>query len=183
MVPELADKAPKWYDEDVREKKAVRKTTRPAKLRSSLQPGTVLIILAGRYRGKRVVLLKQLEDTLVITGPFKINGVPIRRVNAAYVIATSQHVDLAGVDVSKFTKEYFARSDKRSKLSSRKTGGESEFFEDASEKSKLSETRLADQKAVDKALLETIKQTPLLSQYLASIFSLRKGDRPHLMKF
>lgn len=77
----------------------VRKTLRPAKVRETLVPGTILILLAGRFRGKRVILLKSLDQgVLLVTGPFKINGVPLRRVNSRYVIATSKRVDIAGVD-------------------------------------------------------------------------------------
>ncbi|KDN69815.1 putative ribosomal protein L6e [Colletotrichum sublineola] len=44
-------------------------------------------ILAGRFRGKRVVLLKTLDQgVLLVTGPFKINGVPLRHVNSRYEI-------------------------------------------------------------------------------------------------
>lgn len=51
------------------------------------------------------------------------------------------------------------------------------------QKKKPSSSRAADQKAVDKALLSTIKKEPMLISYLASSFSLRKGDRPHEMKW
>lgn len=55
--------------------------------------------------------------------------VPLKRVNAAYVIATSTTVDVSKVDVSKFEDKYFKAADKKS---SKK--GESEFFESEPEK-------------------------------------------------
>lgn len=99
IVP--TSKAPRYYPaDDVRQPKKSRKSPKPAKLRPSIIPGTVLIVLAGRFRGKRVVFLKQLESgLLLVTGPYKINGVPLRRVNQAYVIATSTKVDLEGFEV------------------------------------------------------------------------------------
>ena len=45
----------------------------------------------------------------MITGSFKINGVPLRRVNQAYVIATSTKVDIPKVNVEKFDDKYFAK--------------------------------------------------------------------------
>lgn len=83
-----------------------------------------MIVLAGRFRGKRVVYLKNLGNgVLLVTGPFKINGVPLRRVNARYVIATSTKVDLAGVNVEKFDEKYFAREKEAKKTK------EEEFYE------------------------------------------------------
>lgn len=59
-----------------------------------------------------------------ITGPFKINGVPLRRVNQSYVIATATKVDVFGVNLEKFDDGYFAKeADKKNKK------GEGEFFE------------------------------------------------------
>ena len=159
------------------EKKPLNKRVirRPTKLRESITPGTVLILLAGRFKGKRVIFLKQLPSgLLLVSGPFKVNGVPARRVNQAYVIATSTKVELpAGLDTSKFDDAFF-------KVAEKEAGKEEMFGEDAPPKV-LAAEYLAAQKAIDKALLQAVK--PELKGYLGTRFSLRSGDRPHLMKF
>merc|ERR1712046_5189 len=91
-------KAPKYYPADDIPVKApsVREAASKgvAKLRKSMKPGTVLILLAGRFRGRRCVFLKQLPSGLMLcSGPYAVNGIPLRRVNQAYVIATSAKVD------------------------------------------------------------------------------------------
>jgi large subunit ribosomal protein L6e len=95
-----------------------------------LTPGTVCIVLAGRYRGKRVVMLKQINDTILVTGPFKINGVPLRRINPAYVIATSTKVDLASaseLSLDKFDEAYFkVKKEKKGKSTEQEFFGEGE---------------------------------------------------------
>ncbi|MCJ1227809.1 hypothetical protein MMC12_004468 [Toensbergia leucococca] len=184
-IPHHTQKAKKFYPaEDESKPKKVRKSIRPTKTRSTLQPGVVLILLAGRFRGKRVILLKHLpQGVLLVTGPFKINGVPLRRVNSRYVIATSAKVELNGIDEKTVEKAgetgYFTREKKDSKV------GEEAFFKQGEkpEKKKVASARASDQKAVDKAILTNIKREPHLLEYLRSSFSLRKGDRPHEMKW
>ena len=74
---------PKFYPaDDVKTPLKRRVIRKPTVLRSSIQPGTVLILLAGRFKGKRVVFLKQLPSgLLLITGPFKVNGVCFHSLN------------------------------------------------------------------------------------------------------
>lgn len=48
----------------------------------------------------------------MITGPFQVNGFPLRRVNPRYVVATSSKVPLDNVDVSKFDDAFFNKSKK-----------------------------------------------------------------------
>jgi large subunit ribosomal protein L6e len=174
------EKAQKWYPaQPAPTLKKARKSVRPQKLRASLVPGTVLIILAGRFRGKRVVFLKALEDsTLLVSGPFKVNGVPLRRVNARYVIATSTRVNIESVKVEKFNVAYFARE-----KAAKKAATEEEFFGDKAVKKEIKAERVADQKTVDAALIAEISKQPLLKKYIASRFSLKNGDKPHLLKF
>jgi len=179
-------KASRWYPaEDTPQRKKARKSIKPHQTRASLQPGAVLILLAGRFRGRRVILLKHLkEGTLLVTGPFKINGVPIRRVNARYVISTSTKVDISGLDQSTLDKiakpEYFAREKK-----SKKEKGEDAFMKQGEkpEKKQPASERASDQKAIDKPLLSAIKNEEFLASYLRSSFSLRHGQRPHEMVF
>merc|ERR1712093_43817 len=164
--------------DDVRKPKASRKSLKPTKLRASITPGTVLILLAGRFRGKRVVCLGQLPSgLLLVTGPFKVNGVPLRRVNQAYVIATSTKVDLSSfqLDAAYFSKD----------KSSSRQAKEGDFFKDgeSDKKKAFPADKAADQKSVDKAILAAVAQTPNLSKYLGATFGLSKGQFPHLLKF
>jgi len=184
-IPHHSQKASKYYPAtDVAVLKKVRKTVRPAKPRASLQPGTVVILLAGRFRGKRVVLLKHLsQGVLLVTGPFKVNGVPLRRVNARFVIATSTTVDIKGIDeevLKKASEDGYFTKDKAAHKP-----GETAFFKQGEkpEKKETAKDRVEDQKAVDKALLANIKKEAHLIDYLASSFSLRSSDRPHQMAF
>ncbi|XP_025830970.1 60S ribosomal protein L6-like [Agrilus planipennis] len=84
-------------------------------LRKSLRPGTILILLAGVHKGKRVVMLKQLRSgLLLITGPYLINGCPLRRIHQRYVIGTKTKIDLKGFKLPKnINDDYFRRERKK----------------------------------------------------------------------
>ncbi|CAN6567363.1 unnamed protein product [Malus baccata var. baccata] len=169
-----AVKPPKFYPaDDVKKPLVNKRKPKPTKLRASITPGTVLILLAGRFKGKRVVFLKQLSSgLLLVTGPFKINGVPLRRVNQSYVIGTSTKIDICGVNVDKFDDKYFAKE-----VRAKKKKGEGEFFEAEKEEKK------EDQKAVDTPLINSIENIADLKTYLAARFSLKQGMKPHELVF
>ena len=169
----------KWYDaEDVAKPHTSRKSVhKPTKLRRSITPGTVLIVLAGRFRGKRVVFVKQLPKSglLLVTGPYKVNGVPLRRINQAYVIATSAKVALgaAGVVPDHVDDAYFARVAINKEDNSR----------DETKYAAWLSKRQADQKTVDAAISAAVAKTPLMKEYLTARFSVTEGAAPHLLKF
>merc|ERR1712048_1051243 len=121
MPAQTAKKAPRFYPVDQVPAKRQAIKPNPTKLRASIVPGTVLIVLSGRFRGKRVVFLKQLESgLLLVTGPYKLNGVPLRRLNQAYAIATSTKVngDVSGVAKNVTDKDFLKSKAPKSKKSS-----------------------------------------------------------------
>jgi len=183
----IAVKAPRFYPaEDVKRRLYTRKNHhKPTKLRSSITPGTVLILLAGRFRGKRVIFLKQLPSgLLLVTGPYKVNGVPARRVNQAYVIATSTIVDIGALKIPEaYTDEFFKRpSVKQQRQLFAKV--KAEHPEEAKSKaSKVSAQRVDLQKHLDSQILHHVKAVPHLHDYLHAKFSLRRGQYPHQIKF
>jgi len=114
-----------WYPADDEKRLFKKHKAAPTKLRKGIVPGSVLILLSGRFRGKRVVFLKQLTSgLLLVTGPYKINGVPLRRVNQVYTMTTSTKVDIKGADVTKIDDALF-KKEKKAKKSS-----EDKFFAD-----------------------------------------------------
>jgi large subunit ribosomal protein L6e len=171
-------KAPRFYPvEDQKVPLKHRKNPTIGKLRSSITPGTVLILLAGRHKGKRVVFLKQLPTSglLLVTGPYKVNGVPLRRVPQSYVIATSTRIDISKLDMPEsVTETMFARTKKEKKT---------EMFEDNDSTYAPTEERKAAQQAVDDQILPEISKVDHLRKYMQSLFTLRKGQYPHEMVF
>lgn len=147
-----------------------------------------MIILSGRFRGKRCVMLKQLPSsgTILVSGPYSVNGVPLRRVNPAYVIATSTKVDISSLSIDdKFDDAYF-KAAKPAAAPAKKKDEEGQFFsaeEESAAPAPVSEERKADQAAIDGKLLPLVEKTPMLKEYLGALFTLTSGMKPHEMKW
>lgn len=172
-------KEPKYYSADPvsKPRHSNRRTNKPTKLRRSLKPGQLVILLAGRFKGSRAVFLKQLPSgLLLISGPYKINGVPLRRINQSYVIATSTSIDVSKVDVSDIDDSYFKFEVKKS------SKADEEYFSTEKKVVQISQERKDTQARVDLSIEAAITE-PLLKEYLAQKFSLNKGQYPHRMKF
>jgi len=154
-------------------------------LRKTLTPGTVVIILAGRHKGKRAVFLKQMDSgLLLVTGPFKLNACPLRRINQIYVIATKTKLDMSKVNVPEHLDDkYFKRAKKAKKATK---AGETDIFSSKKEGYVLSDQRKKDQQDVDGQILSVVKAHPdkkCLFGYLGSTWSLRKNEFPHKVIF
>mmetsp|Transcript_38206 Transcript_38206/g.101773 ORF Transcript_38206/g.101773 Transcript_38206/m.101773 type:complete len:184 (-) Transcript_38206:62-613(-) len=158
----------------------VKKTASVSKLRTSIQPGSVLILLGGQFRGRRVVFLKQLASGLcLVTGPYSINGVPLRRVNQRFCIATSTKVDLGGADFASIDDSYFAREVSKEEKPSTATP----FADAAKQGGGTPDEKKTKQKAVDAAIVKSVQKDAVLKAYLKAKFALSNASKPHVMVF
>ncbi|GBE61871.1 60S ribosomal protein [Babesia ovata] len=173
------------------------------KIRPTLKPGAVLILLSGSYKGKRVILLKVFKESglLLVTGPFLFNGVPLRRVNPRYVIATSTNIfemeEVGGARcqaaveeaVASLTDKSFGKTKetRMAEFKERKKRNKGAMFVDNADAEKVAEeTKLMikeKQDKVDGVLAPFLKNSPILCQYLKTRFTLRSGMYPHKLKF
>ena len=144
----------------------------------ALKSGQVVIILSGRFRGRRVVYLKNLKpDLLLVTGPYKYNGVPLKRVNSAYVLPTNTFVKVDGKIADKINNDFFKKTDI-------KRESEKDFFvEDKVKKERITKERKDAQNEIDTVVKKAVDEVPMMKEYLKNRFALKDGDKPHLMKF
>lgn len=151
------------------------------KTKPGLVPGSVLILLAGKFKGKRVVYLKTLDSgALLLTGPYKVNGVPIRRCHPKFCICTSTKVDVKGVDASGVTDKLFGRKwPNLRKLRKKRT--EATMFNTEKEKPTINPERKEVQKNINEALMKNLDTD--MKFYLKTRFKLKSGMYPHMLKF
>ena len=159
------------------------KIIKPARLRPGLESGRVVILLSGRFKGRRVVFVKQLSSgLLLVTGPYKINGVPLKRVNQAYVIPTTTKVPVDLKEFESINDSFFARAKKQGVRSNKAPFFERSIALDEKSKKIISEKKQIQTKT-DKSLIDSIKKTELMAGYLNSRFTIRKNTKPHELKF
>ena len=154
------------------------KIPKASHISAPLTPGQVVIILSGRFRGRRVVFLKKLESNLLlVTGPYKYNGVPLKRVNAAYVLPTNTKLNVNAEVAKNVNDKSFSKIEIERKK-------EEDFFEDGKKKrERITEDRKKLQTEVDTAVKTAVYEVPMMKEYLINRFALKNGDKPHLMKF
>jgi len=175
----------KWYPFNVT--KVRRKPNRIPRLRTGLTPGTVVILLTGPYRGKRVVFLKQLQRSglIAVTGPLALNGCPLRRVCQKYVIVTSSKIDIGKLNTEKLNDNFFNKkkpdSERWKNWPQRKRQIQLKKLRES--RKKLGVTKIQMQLNVDNAILEELKGERMMKRYLGSYFSIIPGQPPHAIKF
>merc|ERR1711963_83970 len=176
-------KLPRFYPTEDKPRKLQNYAAKFKKLRTTLTPGTVCILLAGRHKGKRVVFMKQLSSgLLLVNGPYHLNGCPLRRINQRYVIATKTKLDIKSVKVPERVNDAYFKRQKVKKAKS----AQGDIFNTKKEVYSVSEERKEDQKSVDSQLLDVIRKHPekkLMFGYLGAMFSLSNGQYPHKMVF
>lgn len=191
--PTIDTTFPKYWDRDNKPKlKRKKHKPRLTRLRASLKPGTIVILLAGPCMGRRVIFLKQLQKSgLILTiGPKRANGDSLRRVSQAYVIATSKRVDLSRADLSRLpevTDEYFEVRKKYKRDREWKTMVTKKEFIATDEVPKWKAHNIYKQneleRLMNKQIWRCVKPDIPLRYYLNAKFRIRKDSFPHLMKF
>merc|ERR1719208_369390 len=136
--------------------KRCRPKDRRTRLRKSMVPGRVGVVLIGRYTSKKVVFLKQLESGLLLCAC--MNNGAVRRFPQKWVLSTQQQVALSGGD-----------------------GDESFFEKDSSNSAVPAEFQNSTDsliKAVDSCVGDKY-----MKMYLKARFTLEKGVAAHEMVF
>ena len=169
-----------WYPVADLKSHFVRKCKAPKSthVNPKLKSGQIVIILSGRFRGRRVVYLKNLKSgLLLVTGPYKYNGVPLKRVNAAYVLPTNTFVKVDEKIADKIEDDFFKKTEI-------KRDTEKDFFvENKIIKERIKPERKDAQNDIDTKVKKAVDEVPMMKEYLKNRFALKNGDKPHLMKF
>lgn len=190
----LVKKGPRFYPTETRPRKSktgrVTHKMHARSFKKGIEPGRVLIILAGKHRGKRVVLLKTLKSgLLLVNGPFKINGCPLKRMHQKFVIVTRTKIPFDGVKLPKHIDDKYFKTKKVTSSKGKKTKQGGNIFAKGKKAGSATPSRIRgeDQIQVDKQVIKAIKEKmgdkKTVLAYLGSYFYLRNHMYPHKLKF
>ncbi|VWU50490.1 60S ribosomal protein L6-2, putative [Hepatocystis sp. ex Piliocolobus tephrosceles] len=202
LVPVKARKliAKKYYGKKLASKK---KYVVKRKQRKSIEVGKVAIILTGNHMGKRCIITKVLDSGLLaVVGPYKINGVPLKRVDPRYIVVTSTNIfnlkDFSAVkeDFLKLTEKVddsifiTSRDLKNKKKKLMKNKKDALFMSnvlDHLKKLAKEDPTFIKQKAINEEISNlitpAIKQNKIFTKYIKSRFTLRNNMALHKLKF
>ena len=162
-----------WYPVSDKKSHFSRKCKIPKKSHISPEftPGQIVILLSGRFRGRRVVFLKKLESgLLLVTGPYKYNGVPLKRVNPAYVLPTNTKVKVEGNVAEKVNDKFFI------KVFVKREKEEDFFADEKTKKERITNERKTAQNDVDTQVKKAVDEVPMMKEYLRNRFALKNGE-------
>jgi len=170
-------------------KGSMKHVNKPTKLRKSFIPGTVCIILAGRHVGKKCIFLKQIKRSglLLVTGPHKVNEVPLRRVDQKHVIATSVRVPLPETfKLPAYVDDFLFKKSRGTKKNSTTKPKDAALKGKAAKKAPKPDKVREAQRAIDKVVIKSLKkhdESTMVFKYMKRRFHLI-GDRyAHNLKF
>jgi ribosomal protein L14E/L6E/L27E len=117
--------------------------------------GSIIILLGSKLKGKKSILLKKTREGLfVISGPFCINGISLRRIHPRFVLPTEIKIELNNFNLHFLNDDYFKFL--------KKTNKEISDFE----RLKLISLHRVRQAVLDKKLKKEIEKNFFLKNYL-----------------
>merc|ERR1719251_475516 len=152
--------------------KRCRPKDRRTRLRKSMVPGRVGVVLIGRYTSKKVVFLKQLESGLLLCAC--MNNGSVRRFPQKWVLATSQQIDVSKVDTKSWDD-----SDFKTLKSSSGSDQNEEFFNKEEAKSAVPEEFKNKTQATMKGVEAACDK--VMALYLKAKFNIPKDRAAHEM--
>ena len=121
----------------------------------NIQQGSILILLNKKFQGKKAILLKMAHSNLcVITGPFSLNGISLRRINPRYVIPTGHKINIDKIELTNLDDSYFLFLKKLQKS------------QNLHNKTRIISSHYLRQISIDKEILELLKKKYFFSYYL-----------------
>ena len=136
-----------------------KKLTRKIKIfgNSHIKKGSIVILLSSNLQGKKAIILNTTKlELFVISGMYRLNGIPIRRVNPRYILPTDIQIDIDDINTTIFNDEYFIALKKSKK------------YLDIKLKNRIAMSHNLRQTYIDRCLQKKIDTNIFLDAYLKS---------------